>query len=162
MDAPAFEGLKASIRRSGVLEPIVLYGGAILDGRHRYRAAMELGLRLGATEFREFVGTEAEAEAYADAVNAHRRHLTAGQREARVRTYLANHPGASHREAARACGVSHHTVTKHRRCRPSERKYQRLWRCRARRANRTGRPNIARLRRPADRAAASMGTLPTA
>ena len=37
--------LKEDIRQHGVKVPIVVHGGQILDGRHRYRACRELGIR---------------------------------------------------------------------------------------------------------------------
>ncbi len=37
-----FNLLKESIQRDGLLQPVVVYEGKILDGRHRYRACREL------------------------------------------------------------------------------------------------------------------------
>jgi ParB-like chromosome segregation protein Spo0J len=117
MDGPDYEGLKASIKAQGFLvsDPIWLYGDPlmILDGRNRQRAANELGLVLGAKNYRVFVGTYEEAEAFSNAKNGHRRHLTSAQKEERVKAYIAKHPNAGLREIARACGVSHNTVKKY-------------------------------------------------
>ncbi|MBA2883089.1 hypothetical protein HNR65_003446 [Desulfosalsimonas propionicica] len=43
MDAETFAGFKADIQAKGLLEPVVLFQGEILDGRARYRACKELG-----------------------------------------------------------------------------------------------------------------------
>ena len=37
-----FENLKADIEKNGILEPVTLLDGKIIDGRHRYRACQEL------------------------------------------------------------------------------------------------------------------------
>jgi ParB-like chromosome segregation protein Spo0J len=117
MDGPEYEGLKASIKERGFLEsePIWLYGDPlmILDGRNRQRAANELGLVLTAKHYRVFTGTYDEAEAFSNAKNGHRRHLTNAQKEERVKAYIAKHPNATSRAVARACGVSHNTVEKY-------------------------------------------------
>ena len=60
----AFEEEKADIRNHGILEPIKLYLGMILDGRNRYAAAKAVGDQLTAKDFKEWNGTVAEAEAW--------------------------------------------------------------------------------------------------
>ncbi len=40
-----YEALKEDIRQNGVKVPILVHGGQILDGRHRYRACRELNVR---------------------------------------------------------------------------------------------------------------------
>jgi len=117
MDVHEYEGLKASIKEGGFHEsdPIWLYGDPlmILDGRNRQRAANELGIVLTAKCYRTFTGTYEEAEAFSNAKNGHRRHLTNTQKEERVKAYIAKHPNMGYREVARACGVSHNTVKKY-------------------------------------------------
>ena len=44
MREPEYDRLKGSIRQAGLLEPIVMWRGAIIDGRHRLRACLELGV----------------------------------------------------------------------------------------------------------------------
>jgi hypothetical protein len=48
-----YAALKASIATDGQLVPIVLYKGRILDGRHRYRACLDLGIE---PKFEEYTG----------------------------------------------------------------------------------------------------------
>lgn len=77
MTEPEFAAFKEDIREHGQHEPIVLYEGKILDGRHRYRACQELGREPRLVRF------EGNARAAAQHVlgrNFHRRHLTASQR----------------------------------------------------------------------------------
>lgn len=71
------EALRESINEVGQLDPITMFKGAILDGRHRYSACRRLGIE---PRFTEFEGTEEEALAFVMAKNLTRRHLTTGQR----------------------------------------------------------------------------------
>jgi hypothetical protein len=114
MDRYEYEGLKASMKSYGFREddPIWLYEGQILDGRNRLKAALEVGIALSAKNFRVFTGTHAEAQAFSNRKNGHRRHLTQAQKDDRVRAYVLAHPHSSSREVAKACGVSHtHVMT---------------------------------------------------
>jgi 16S rRNA G966 N2-methylase RsmD len=74
--------LVEDIRNRGLLEPVTLYEGKILDGRHRYRACREAGVEV---VFEEFSGDDAVG--YVIAKNIVRRHLTPGQRAALVLEY---------------------------------------------------------------------------
>lgn len=65
------------IGRTGINHPIVLHRGAILDGRNRYRAALELNIGI-ATQV--FAGSDREALDLVCSENIHRRHLTTEQR----------------------------------------------------------------------------------
>ena len=53
MEGDEFDGLVESIAKHGLLEPIVLYEGKILDGRNRYRAAREVGYKFVAVQFKK-------------------------------------------------------------------------------------------------------------
>lgn len=44
MSDEEFEGLKNSIAENGLREAIVAVDNLIIDGRHRYRACLELGV----------------------------------------------------------------------------------------------------------------------
>jgi len=46
-----FAALKEDIRRNGLKLPVLVHGGEILDGRHRYRACKELGIPCAAVEW---------------------------------------------------------------------------------------------------------------
>jgi ParB-like chromosome segregation protein Spo0J len=70
-----FSRLAADIKANGVQEPIVLLNGKILDGRNRYRAALEAGVHCPT---RNYTGTGPLA--YVISLNLHRRHLNASQR----------------------------------------------------------------------------------
>jgi DNA modification methylase len=77
MSEDEYRELVDSISRNGLREPIVLFEGKILDGRHRWRACRELGL---STTCRPFEGSLREAIELVADVNLCRRHLEPGQR----------------------------------------------------------------------------------
>jgi ParB-like chromosome segregation protein Spo0J len=82
MDAEEFAAFKADLAAHGLKNPIWLFGGQVLDGRNRLRACLELGID---PAFAEFEGSEAEAVAFVDSQNLHRRHLSRAWRQQRVR-----------------------------------------------------------------------------
>jgi len=51
MGEDEYNGLVDSIQRQGLLVPITIYEGKILDGRHRYRAAKEVKYKFSAKDF---------------------------------------------------------------------------------------------------------------
>lgn len=59
--------------------PILLKDGAIVDGYHRYKAALKAGVE---PIFREFEGSEDDALRYVLRANGDRRHLNEGQKAA--------------------------------------------------------------------------------
>jgi ParB-like chromosome segregation protein Spo0J len=69
-----YRRLADDIKAHGLHHPIVLFDGAILDGRHRYRACVEVGVE---PRFTTFDG--ADPVAYVTSENAARRHLTPSQ-----------------------------------------------------------------------------------
>jgi len=69
-----YRRLADDIKAHGLHHPIVLFDGAILDGRHRYRACVEVGVE---PRFTTFDGTDPVA--YVTSENAARRHLTPSQ-----------------------------------------------------------------------------------
>ena len=68
---------KASLLRNGQLEPILVFENRIIDGRHRFSACNELGIK---PVFKQFIGTYEAAKSMAFAVNINRRQLTMGQK----------------------------------------------------------------------------------
>jgi hypothetical protein len=64
IEGSAFEELKRDIAVQGILEPIRLYQGMILDGRNRYAAGKACGHVFTLADFVQWEGTLAEAEAW--------------------------------------------------------------------------------------------------
>lgn len=79
MPADEFRELVEDIKRQGVLEPVVMLDGMVLDGWHRYQACLEVGVETPTKPWRNTDGMES-AFAYAWGRNALRRHLTRAQR----------------------------------------------------------------------------------
>jgi hypothetical protein len=77
-----FTELAADIKRNGVELPVVVWNGAVLDGRHRIAAAAALGVPVRVSEVD---GDEARARARVLSLNVNRRHLTSAQRASIVR-----------------------------------------------------------------------------
>jgi ParB-like chromosome segregation protein Spo0J len=84
MSPEAYSALKADIQSAGrINEPIVLYQGMILDGRHRYRACQELGIHCSESELPDGSCDEDEAVdplEFVISANLHRRQLSTKQR----------------------------------------------------------------------------------
>jgi multidrug efflux pump subunit AcrB len=74
------------MRANGLLDPITLCAGQIIDGRNRYRACAMLGV---SPRFTVFEGTDEDALAFVISKNLARRHLNDAQR-AMVAESLAN------------------------------------------------------------------------
>jgi hypothetical protein len=71
VDSPEFGELVSDIGEHGLLQPIVLHEGKILDGRNRHRACQHAGVE---PRFEEWSGESPTA--YVLLFNLHRRHLT--------------------------------------------------------------------------------------
>jgi RNA polymerase sigma factor (sigma-70 family) len=74
---PDLESLANDIRQHGLLQPIVLHEGMILDGRNRLRACALAGVQ---PTFAEWSGRGDSPTAWVLAVNLQRRHLNETQR----------------------------------------------------------------------------------
>ncbi len=109
IDAARFGELREDIRKNGILEPIKLFEGRILDGRNRYKAAKEIGYAFKVKDFETFEGTYVEAEAYVFSTNFLRRQLTASQRNEVIKAMILKYPNESNRQIARRCGLNSHS-----------------------------------------------------
>lgn len=93
IEGEEFLALVDDIRAHGVREPIWLYEGKILDGRNRYRAAIEAGAEFNTREYDGDKPLE-----HVVSLNLHRRHLSESQRAmvaARLATLPAHRPDKS-------------------------------------------------------------------
>ena len=77
MSGDEFAAIVADIRANGLIEPVILHGGMILDGCHRLRACLELDIK---PEYQEWNGAGGTPFQYVWSRNWSRRHLTTSQR----------------------------------------------------------------------------------
>lgn len=85
MEADEYVELKEDIRRHGLLHPLVIHEGKILDGRNRAKACQELGISPRTVVWRESgvaPVSNGSALEWVLATNVTRRHLTPSQRAA--------------------------------------------------------------------------------
>lgn len=75
IEGEQLEQLKADIKEHGLLQPIVMFEGKILDGRNRYKACKELGLTP-----REEIYAGTKPLEFVVSLNLKRRHLKPDQR----------------------------------------------------------------------------------
>lgn len=106
MSGSDFERLREDIRLHGLNEPIWIFEGQVIDGRHRHRACAGLGIDCPTREF-----TGDDPHAFVVSQNIHRRHLTGKQRMALIAELLKAKPERSDRQVAEAIGVSNSTVS---------------------------------------------------
>lgn len=102
MSDEEFKEFKEDISGNGLIEPIVLFQGKVLDGRNRYNACKELGIEVWG---RNWEGGMDPVE-YVVAKNLHRRHLTPGQRAAAAARALEYHVQEA-KDRQRSAGVHH-------------------------------------------------------
>lgn len=76
MKQEEYESLKSSIKGNGLLSPITVFEEKILDGRHRFRACSELGIK---PRFENFHENGVSAHEFVSSQNLTRRHLTVSQ-----------------------------------------------------------------------------------
>jgi ParB-like chromosome segregation protein Spo0J len=99
MSAQEFEGLKADMATQGQVEPIAVRDGWIYDGRHRYRACVDLGLDPIVTE----LAPDCDVVALVLSKNLHRRHLTESQRAMIAGKLAKLNVGRPSKEIAQIC-----------------------------------------------------------
>lgn len=107
-----YEALKDSIQRFGQLYPVLTYRGSVVDGDHRVRACLELGME---PRYEELAASElavTDLRGAALAANTARRQLTPEQRRKIVVAELLHDPKASDRSIAAVAGVAHTTVSR--------------------------------------------------
>jgi len=71
-----YRALKADIAQNGLKQPVIVHEGRIVDGRHRYRACVELGIEPPVVEW----NGKGSLVAFVVSMNLHRRHLATSQR----------------------------------------------------------------------------------
>lgn len=77
IEGEEFAALVESVRANGLIDPIQVFEGAVLDGRNRQRACEEAGVPC---RYVDFAGDRKAALGYVIAKNLHRRHLNDSQR----------------------------------------------------------------------------------
>ena len=105
-----YDALKEDIAERGVMVPIEFdEDGNVLDGHHRLRICVELGI----DDYPKIVRSgmsEAEKWTHARKLNMARRHLTREQRREMIRVQIKDTPELSDRQIAKMLGVSNSTV----------------------------------------------------
>lgn len=84
IEGQEYEDMQADVRARGLVQPIILYQGMILDGRNRYRCCLATGVTV---HFKHYHGDDPAG--FVISLNMRRRHLTISQR-ALIATTLAN------------------------------------------------------------------------
>ena len=104
-----FDQLVEDIGNRGILSPIILYEGKILDGRNRYRAAKEAGHKFTDRDFKP-LSPGLDPEAFVISVNLKRRQLTSKQKREFIANLIDAKPGLSNRALAKLIGADDKTV----------------------------------------------------
>src|SRR5215472_11769023 len=102
-----FDELVADIKANGLIEPIVMLDGMILDGRNRYRACVAADVE---PTFRPFTGDDPAA--YVISASIHRRHLTTEQKRDLIAKLIKTEPEKSNNAIAKQAKVDDKTVAK--------------------------------------------------
>jgi ParB-like chromosome segregation protein Spo0J len=102
MDSESFESLKKDISANGLIEPIWLHEGKIIDGRNRYKACQEMAIDAA---FRNWNGQGSLVQ-FVVSLNINRRHLTPSQKAA-VAVEMLPMLEAEAKERQKLAGVEH-------------------------------------------------------
>jgi hypothetical protein len=100
MEGAEFDALSADIQANGLINPITMFEGKVLDGRNRLRACATAGV---APRYETYTGDDPAG--FVVSQNVTRRHLNESQR-ALVAARLANLPEGRPTKTAHACAVS--------------------------------------------------------
>jgi hypothetical protein len=115
MEGDEFDALVADIKARGLIERIIVYDGAILDGRNRYRACLAAGVKPTIERYEKGCPELKDPVAWVISRNLRRRHLTPEDKIKILAQLVAAHPEKSDRKLAKEAGVSHPTMAKARR-----------------------------------------------
>ena len=105
MDDKEYGAFKNDCVERGIIMPITLYEGMVLDGWHRYRVARETGQAV-----KEMKYDGKDPAGYIASVNVHRRKLSSLQR-ALVGARLHRDHGLTQREACKKLAISNEVIT---------------------------------------------------
>lgn len=105
MDDAEFDAFCADVEQRGIIYPITIHEGKVLDGWHRYRAAQRTGCAVREIEYN---GTDPAG--YIAACNVLRRKLSSLQR-ALVGARLHRNHGITQREACKKLAISNEVIT---------------------------------------------------
>jgi len=112
MEGKDFKELRDDIKVKGLLVPIDLYQGMIIDGINRHRAMVELGwadnkiCRNARSLDKEIDSGAISLNDFTISKNARRRHLTSEQKQAAIVWQLKTSPEKSDRQIAASVGAS--------------------------------------------------------
>jgi hypothetical protein len=104
-----FNQLAEDIGDRGILSPIILYEGKILDGRNRYLAAKEADHKFTDRDFKQ-LSPGLDPEAFVISANLKRRQLTSKQKREFIAKLIEGKPEASDRAIAKLVGADNKTV----------------------------------------------------
>jgi ParB-like chromosome segregation protein Spo0J len=109
IEGAEFEALVEDIRERGIIVPIVLADGKIIDGRNRYLAAKKAGHQFTAQDFRP-APPGADLQAFVISANIHRRQMNAKQKREFIAARIEAMPEASNAAIAKLACVDPKTV----------------------------------------------------
>jgi hypothetical protein len=109
LEGEDFDRLAEDIGAKGILSPITLFEGKILDGRNRYQAAKEAGHKFTDRDFRQ-LSPGLDPEAFVISANLQRRHLSSKQKREFIAKSIEAKPEASDRAIAKLVGADNKTV----------------------------------------------------
>jgi ParB-like chromosome segregation protein Spo0J len=110
-----YDRLREDIRTKGLLVPIVIWRGQVVDGRHRFLICKELGAPLKTEDVTEACPSEEMMRARVASLNQHRRSRTRpvsnSEKHERTRYAIIKNPTLSDQAIAEQVGVSRPKVT---------------------------------------------------